>query len=495
MQAAEQSIDGHFSILAADREVTRIGSSVFSSGRISDEAITHVCTVLSRNATVYKKLDVVAVRAVATSAVRDASNQREFIERASEALNNPVEIISGAEEARLIHLGVQSRWPHPRQTVLVIDVGGGSAEFIVSKNGQMVEGISRPLGAVRLKEVFLKDDPPSIVQLNRLLKFIDEKIEPAIRKVSRFQFDRVIATSATAAAIVSSVNKVPRNERDQADHLRARLPQVRKLLKELSALNLAGRKKIAGIGPRRAELIVPGTAVFLRSLELVKAPAMYYSTAGVRDGIIADLASRGVGKQAGHLTPQLLKVVEAMSRKYNVDLKSARHVANLSAALFEGLQPLHKLSLEHGRLLQAASFLHNTGHFVSDTGHHKHSAYLVSNSDLPGYTDSERNIVSLLCRYHRKSLPTARHEPYRTLAPDQKRAVQMLTPLLRIAVGLEASRDQRIEHIAAKIESGGVTLSVKGEGDIELDLWGAERGADSFRQIYGVPMNVSRMQS
>src|SRR5918999_5360269 len=141
--------------------------------------MTFVCQVLRRMAAAYSELDVMGVRAVATSAVRDASNQAEFIERASAALGAPVEIISGPEEARLIHLGVQARWPHPNETILVIDVGGGSAEFIVGEKGDLKEGVSRPLGAVRLKEVFLKSDPPAEIELHRLDKFIDEKFEPA----------------------------------------------------------------------------------------------------------------------------------------------------------------------------------------------------------------------------------------------------------------------------------------------------------------------------
>src|SRR4028119_993969 len=103
--------------------------------------------------------------------------------------------------------------------------------------------------------------------------------------------------------------------------------------------------------------------------------------------------------------------MEGMCRKYNVDLKHVAHVAGMAADLFNGLQPLHTLPPGAGKLLESAAFLHNVGHFISDTGHHKHSAYIVSNSDMPGYTDRERNTVSLLCRYHRKSMPTSRHDP------------------------------------------------------------------------------------
>lgn len=151
-----------------DRNVTRLGAGVFQTGRLDEQAIALVCATLERMAEAYKRLDVVGVRAVATAAVRDASNQQEFIERASAAAGTPVEIISGQEEARLIHLGVQARWPHPQGRILTIDVGGGSCELIVAERGQLVTALSKPLGAVRLTEVLLKNDPPSDADLPRL---------------------------------------------------------------------------------------------------------------------------------------------------------------------------------------------------------------------------------------------------------------------------------------------------------------------------------------
>jgi exopolyphosphatase/guanosine-5'-triphosphate,3'-diphosphate pyrophosphatase len=480
--------------LAADREVTRLGTSVFNTGRVSTEATDLVCSVLRRMAAAYSKLDLLAVRAVATSAIRDASNQAEFIDRASEALGTPVEIISGQEEARLIHLGVQSRWPHPEERILIIDVGGGSVEFIVADRGEIREGISRQLGAVRLTEVFLKHDPPTRLELHRMEQFIDEKFEPALHRIENGSFHRVIATSATAAAIVSAINAVPRSDREAADRMKAEVSQIRDLYSEVSTMDLGARRKVAGIGPRRAEIIIAGSAVFLRVLESLRLDSLYYSVAGVRDGIIEDLDARGVGRYLSRLSPMHVRVVESMCAKYGVDLPYARQVSDFAVQLFDALQPLHRLPRDHGRLLQTAAFLLDSGHFISDTGHHKHSAYIVANSDLPGYTDQERELVAILCRYHRKSLPTTRHEQFRALPPESRKAVQMLTPLLRIAVALETSKEQRISKIECQLNGAGATLSLSGEKDFDLEVWAAERGADIFRQVYGVPMTIVRAQ-
>ncbi|HWB99520.1 MAG TPA: hypothetical protein VG672_22575, partial [Bryobacteraceae bacterium] len=160
MQAAEVAPGSPTRILASERQVVRLGESVFRNGVISTEAMDLACEVLARMAAQYQKLDIVGSRAVATSAVRDARNQAQFLDRASQAVGAPVEIISGREEARLIHLGVQSRWPHPQERVLIIDIGGGSAEIIASEHGRMRDAFSKPLGAVRLNAIFLRNDPP-----------------------------------------------------------------------------------------------------------------------------------------------------------------------------------------------------------------------------------------------------------------------------------------------------------------------------------------------
>ena len=188
MQAAEVIPGSPTRELASDREVTRLGEERIPAGRISDEAISCLPGAEAHGGRIQQAGG--DWRACgATSAVRDASNQAEFVTRASEVLGTPVEIISGAEEARLIHLGVQARWPHPKETILIIDVGGGSAEFIVGENGEIKEGVSRPLGAVRLNEVFLKSDPPTNCTA-RLAKFIDDKFEAGETTDRRVQFDR-----------------------------------------------------------------------------------------------------------------------------------------------------------------------------------------------------------------------------------------------------------------------------------------------------------------
>jgi exopolyphosphatase/guanosine-5'-triphosphate,3'-diphosphate pyrophosphatase len=481
-------------ILASERQVTRLGASVFRAGRVSQEALDFLCGVLNGMAEQYRKFEVDAVRAVATSAVRDASNQQEFLARTSAALDANVEVISGQEEARLIHLGVQSRWPHPRRRVLMIDIGGGSAEIILSHDQRIDYSVSKQLGALRLNEVFLKADPPRERDLHRMEEYIQERIAPAVRRINRTlngqSIDRVIGTSATASAVICAINRIPRQRRDEADKLRAAASQVRKLYGEISRNSLPERQKITGIGPRRAEIIVPGCAVLLRTLEDLQLPALYYSAAGVRDGIVADLAERGIFHESFELSSERRATVEELAQHYSVPLKHARKTGEFSLELFQALSPLHKLPPPSASLLEAAGYLHDIGHYISDTRHHKHSYYLVANSDMPGFDERERDIIANLCRYHRKAPPVPEHPNWQAMDAEGKRAVLMMAPLLRLADSIDRSRDQRVESISCTVRENDVLIELASHKDIDLEVWATERTGDFFRQVYGRPIIV-----
>jgi exopolyphosphatase / guanosine-5'-triphosphate,3'-diphosphate pyrophosphatase len=491
MMAADVS-HGETRVLAQDRQVTRLGESVFRSGEVSKEALDFLCATLARFSAAYSRLDLVGIRAVATSAVRDATNQQEFLQRVGNALGTKVEIISGSEEARLIHLGVDSRWSRPKERTLIIDVGGGSAELIISQSGQLIDAVSKPLGAVRITEVFLQEDPPSEMAITRMMAYIEDKLIPFAKLHDSERFDRVIATSATAAAIVCAVNQIPRTKRDSADRLRASASQLQELFGRLSTSSINARRKITGVGPKRAEIIVGGTAVFLAALKLFKQKALHYSVAGVRDGIIADLADRGVGRELAQLAKEQRSLVEGMARRYGVSLRHARHVAGLTHQLFDVLQPVHQLPPAAGKLLEAAAYLHDIGHFVSATSHHKHSAYLVANSDLPGFNDKERLTIAALCRFHRKSMPQPRHSHFQALEADSKKTVCCLSPLLRIADALDRGHQQKVTKITSSMRDGALTLNVEASHDPDLEIWAANEASTTFTQAYDLPITLQR---
>jgi exopolyphosphatase / guanosine-5'-triphosphate,3'-diphosphate pyrophosphatase len=451
--------------------------------------------VLARLAALYRKLDVVGVRAVATSAIRDAHNQREFLARAADCAGTAVEIISGREEARLIHLGVESVWPQTGKRTLILDIGGGSAEIIAAENGRSRDAYSRPLGAVRLREMFLQDDPPPPRELRRMAEFIDEKLAPVVGKLQHSGWDRAIGTSATASAVASAVARVSRSKRDELDRQRVPTTEVGKLYERLSGMSVAARRKVVGIGPRRAEIIVPGIAVLLAFLRQFRLRSFYYSRAGVRDGIIADLAARNVGSELSRLSREQRAEVEEMCRRYGVALPHGRKVADLAGMIFAALQPVHQLPAAAGKLIEAAAYLHDVGHYVSNAAHHKHSWYVVANSDMPGFTERERLLIAALCRYHRKALPSPDHNSFQALTADERRLLTMAIPILRLADNLDRSHDQRVRRVDCRFRDGGeVLLQVHSEGDIDLETWAAERVGDTFSQIYSRGLAIATVR-
>lgn len=253
-------------LLATERDVARLGESVFRTGAVSQEALDLLCGILARMSARSLELGSTLRRAVATAALRDATNQQEFIVRASEAWGAPVEVISGEEEARLIHRGVRTRLPDAPENLLIIDVGGGSTEIICDGRAW-----SLPLGALRLHMLCLEDQA--------LRQFIREQAAPALEALAGVPVSRVIATSATARAVTAGGT--------------ASTARIREFYRTVCSLDLAGRRALEGIGPQRAEVIIPGTAVLLHVLETLRLPGLTYSPAGVRDGIIADLSACG----------------------------------------------------------------------------------------------------------------------------------------------------------------------------------------------------------
>lgn len=484
MMAAEVNAHGELRQLAEDRQVTRIGESVFANGEVNAETLELVMSVLERMRKAIAPLEVAGMRAVATSAVRDARNQQEFLRRAKAALGTEVEIISGQEEARLIHHGVVAEPAFTRGRQLLIDIGGGSAEFILNQDGVLHGAYSKPLGAVRLWQNFIHSDPATPLELLQLEQYIDDKIGEAVTEFGSGDIDLAIGTSASASAAVCAIKAIPRENRDAAAGARVNREDLELLYRRLAPLSLGERRKITGIGPRRAEIIVPGVALLARALTRFGVDQLVYSSAGVRDGIILDLDARGVGIARLTLTEEQRGVVEGVAQKFGVDLNRARRTARFALDLYVGLEQLHVLPPQFGRILEAAAYLRNVGHHISATKHHKHSHYIVSGVELPSFTENEQRLIAVLCRYHRKSMPVNSHAEFTSLSEADRKAVLLLIPLIRIADACGRSEEERISKLLCRYDGGTVTMELRHERPLDLELWAIGVTLPIFRDVY-----------
>jgi exopolyphosphatase/guanosine-5'-triphosphate,3'-diphosphate pyrophosphatase len=280
---------GRLRPLHEDREVTRLGEGVFRSGFLTPESMAETVKVLRRFHRATQQIVTDSVRVVATSALRDARNSQAFLEWVRSATGWRVEIVSGVEEARLIHLGLVSSPRVDRSPTLMIDLGGGSCELTVSQGGHIRDAVSLPLGAVRLTDEFLRHDPVRKGELKRLRGFVAREVNRIAARISAARVKNVIATSGTAAALAAVATRLRRG-RNRRRQVVSR-GEMTRIAKRLARLPVAERRKIEGIGPRRAEIIVSGAMVYHELLDRLHLAAFRYSPLGLRDGILAQMAA------------------------------------------------------------------------------------------------------------------------------------------------------------------------------------------------------------
>jgi exopolyphosphatase/guanosine-5'-triphosphate,3'-diphosphate pyrophosphatase len=491
--------------LAEDREVTRLGASVFDSGLISPEAMANTLRALKRFQRAVQTHGVDRIRVVATAAMRDARNGAAFQAWVKAETGWNLEIISGLEEGRLIHLGVMSGGgsgpgPGVGGRVLLVDLGGGSCEITLSDHKRIKETISVPLGAVRLTEEFLSADPAPAEGLARMRQWIGRELRRAHRKIQPEGVLLAIATSGTAAALAeafaarskSAGQRVGKSagQSAAARRLAGIVPtgEVRKLAAKLGKMSLPEREAVPGIGPRRAEIIVAGTQVYAELLESFGLAGFRYSALGLRDGILAQMLAEQDARATAHreFEHERWESVLATARRYGVDLNRAEAVRAHAGQLFKELKALHQLPPEYESWLAAAAMLQDTGKFINHQGHHRHTQYIVSSSEIYGYTQVQRTVVSAIARYMGKSRPQPGDRALRNIPAEEHHHVHRAVVLLRLAVALNQDRASDVLRVAAKVYPKRVYLELEpGRTGAELELWSVRKEADYFREVFG----------
>jgi exopolyphosphatase/guanosine-5'-triphosphate,3'-diphosphate pyrophosphatase len=482
--------------LHEDREVTRLGGSVFANGLVSPEAMASTLRALKRFQRAVQSHGADQVRVVATSAMRDARNAAAFQAWVKAETGGNMETISGLEEGRLIHHGLMSE-PGTGGKVLMIDLGGGSCEITLSEHKRIKETISLPLGAVRLTEEFLAVDPAPSEDLARMRRLIARELRRAHRRIQPGRVQLVIATSGTAAALAEacaviaaksgkSAKSARRSARDGAGL--APTPLVRKLASRLSRMTLPEREAVPGIGPRRAEIIIAGAQVFAELLESFGLSGFRYSPLGLRDGILAQMLAAQDSRAAAHRQFEIERweSVLATAERYGVDMRQAEPVRAHAVQLFRELKALHQLPPEYEDWLAAAAVLRDTGKFINHQGHHRHTQYIVSMSEMYGYTQVQRTIVSAITRYLGKSRPQPNDRAMRNIPADEHKHVERAVVLLRLAVALNQDRASDVLDVVARVYPKRVYMEVQpGRTGAELELWSLRKEADYFREVFG----------
>lgn len=495
--------------VAEDREVTRLGGSVFDTGLISPEAMAATLRALKRFQRAVQAHGVDRIRVVATSAMRDARNAAAFQAWVKAETGWNMEIISGLEEGRLIHLGVTGAEPGAGGRVLLLDLGGGSCEVTLSEHKRIKETVSLPLGAVRLTEQFLPADPPPKEGLARMSRLIARELRRAHRKLQPGRAPLVIATSGTAAALSAAClngaksSKGGGKKASSRDHAQQRAAllagmvparAVRKLAGKLVKMPLPAREAIPGIGPRRAEIIVAGALVYAEILETFGLPGFRYSPLGLRDGILAQMLAQQDARAKAHreFEHERWESVVATARRYGVDPRHAEPVRGHTIQLFRELKALHGLPPEYESWLAAAAVLRDTGKFINHQGHHRHTQYIISSSEIYGYTQLQRTLVSAIARYLGKSRPQPGDRALRNIPAEEHKNVHRAVVLLRLAIALNQDRASDVLRVGTRIYPKRVYLELyPGRTGAELELWSLRKEAGYFREVFGRELFVT----
>ncbi len=485
---------GRLKEIHEDREVTRLGEGVFSGGLLSPESMSQTVQVLRRFNRAVQECGTDSVKVVATSAVRDARNSRIFLEWVRATTGWTIEIISGLEEARLIHLGILSSGRMDAHSVLLIDLGGGSCELTLSRDGHLRDTASLPLGAVRLTGEFLKHDPPRKSELKRLHEFVDREILRVQARIKAARVGAVIATSGTAAALVAIASHLARPRKRRPSTYVTR-EMMRRIAKQIARLPLEQRQKVPGIGPRRADIICAGAVAFAELLERCHLPGFRYSSLGLRDGILAQMAADyDRSTRSGRaIESERWESIKRAVERYRVDLNHALHVRESALLLFSSLKSVHQLPAEYREWLAAAAMLYEVGDYVNRNGHHRHTYYIIANSEILGYTPQQRRIIGSIARYLGKSRPTPGDGPMSALSPEEQENVEKASVLLRIARALNMGRSQSVGKVAVTARSGRVAMKLtpRGKASVDLEVWSIEKDRAYFREVFGRELSVA----
>jgi exopolyphosphatase/guanosine-5'-triphosphate,3'-diphosphate pyrophosphatase len=459
-------VDGdRFEILEREREMVRLGSGAGDMKRLSLAAMNRGIEALDRFRQV-ASIHGARLRAVATSAVREAANRQVFIQRAWAEAGVAVEVISGFEEARLIHLGVLQAVPMFDCKMLVCDIGGGSTELVVGRAGDVLLARSVRLGAIRLTRRYFAGahlEPGSVEACRRDIR---TTLASAVREVRRLGYEVAVGSSGTIRSVCQMAvarrgdGPPPRT----LNNLTVTRDEIGDVVRRLArAETVKARAKTPGLDPRRADIILAGALVLEQVVAALDVGQVTYSEHALREGVLLDTWRREHGGSLHQLSDLRRRSVMHLVDLMDEDPAHSMHVARLALGMFDGLADRHGLGDQEREVLEAAALLCNVGLFLSHAAHHKHSYYVIRNSEhLTGFTDREIELIAQVARYHRKSVPRKKHPEFAALDRDDQGRVRTLAAILRVAVGLDRNHAGRVTGVRCRSADG---AEVQGDAD------------------------------
>jgi exopolyphosphatase / guanosine-5'-triphosphate,3'-diphosphate pyrophosphatase len=489
-----------FTIIAREKDTVRLGDYDPKTGNLTEEAIVRAIAALQRCRELAVSFKVDRIVAVATSATREAANGQAFLDRIQDELGLAVDLISGAEEARRIYLGVLSGMDFNDRSHLIMDIGGGSTELVLADSQETRYLSSTKVGAVRLSKQFITTDPISPAEYQYLRSYIRGMLERPVENIrSQLKFNEkpcLVGTSGTIQTL-AMMNIMAKQgvEPNSLNGYQISRQEVKEWLKRLSAMNYKERFDTPGVSDRRAEIILAGTLILHELMDLLNLNAVMVCERSLREGIIVDwMLTHGlIDDRLRYQSEIRERNVYKIAQKYQVDLEYSQRIANFAISIFDRTRGhLHRWDNQARELLWAAAILHNCGVYVSHSSHHKHSYYLIRNAELLGYTEVELELIANIARYHRKNKPKKKHDNYIKLPTKEYQSmVSQLSSILRLAVALDRRQIGAVKTVQCDYNSFKRELSLYiypalANDDCALELWNLDYKKSVFEEEFNL---------
>jgi exopolyphosphatase/guanosine-5'-triphosphate,3'-diphosphate pyrophosphatase len=479
--------DRRIELLENLREPVRLGKDVFARGSISEGTTERAIEAFQKFKRLIEKYGVDHVKAVATSATREALNSDIFIDRIAQVTGIDLTAIGGEEEARLIHLAVGDRVNLRNKRAILIDIGGGSVEVTLVSDGSILATVSFNMGTVRLLQK-LEQEKVGEPRFNQLVReYADATRKWLETRIAQHKLDLCIATGGNAEAL-GELRKRLFGKESQFIITRQELDA---LVDTLQGMSFAERMQELRLRPDRADVIVPAAIVLQTIIRQAGVEQVLVPNVGLKDGVLLDIVQDLYDQKHRLHRDQVLASALQVGRKYAFDEQHGTSVARFAVQLFDETQRLHNLDDESRLLLEAAALLHDIGHFVNATEHHKHTFYLLSATPLIGLSKSQRAVVANVARYHRKSTPSLQHEPFKVLPAKDRVVVVKLAALLRLADALDTEHGGKVTNIAIEYDRPRLVLKLHGQGDLLLEKWALVKRTSVFEEVFGVKVAIA----
>lgn len=487
----EAAASDSFTVILQDRERVRLGQETLKTHLLSAQAINLSAEAIAKFRSIAESRQVDSIIAVATASVREAANADEFVREIERRTGIRVDVLSSIEEARLIGIAAAQFFGADDSALLNIDIGGGSTELSLMKNGEPHKLFSMKLGAVGLTEKFIFSNPPKPKELENLQMEIVAALQKPLRKMKDVAWQISTGTSGTILNLTELLNFQTAESAEAKPEI-----QFKKLValnKMLARLPIEERAQLPSISPQRAEVIVAGGQILEGVMRAFKIERLQPCGYALREGVIIDYL-REIESESLPPVPDVedkkLRDVFVVGRRYGYEESHALQVADLAEKIFDALAPVYKLS-RHGRtLLSAAALLHDVGYHISHESHHKHSYYLIKHSEMTGFSEIEKTIIANIARYHRGSLPKEKHLDFMQLGESERQGVMRLSAILRLAEALDRGHENRITDIKFKREKQAALLKLVCSEDCIIERQAIEQKKDLFELAFDCSLTV-----